>query len=115
MREIKAARILCRAARCRSCGGDPKRQWRFGDVAQPYPNQIFAQQRRARRFFLVRREKTRTDCFHAPCADVGNAHRLSPMGGAIQRARLERVFRSFAVSLLARAARLLEWRARDYG
>src|SRR6266513_3506386 len=115
MRENNAASVLCCAGGCRSCARNRRAQRRFGDLAQPNRNQVFAQQCCACRFFLVRCEKKRTDCLHAPRIDVSDTHWLSAVGGAIQRAWMERVLCSPAVSLLARAAWSLERRTCNHG
>src|SRR6266480_4045824 len=115
MRKTDGAGILCRGRRCRSCADNWKRKRLDDHMAQPNSNKISEKQHCAGRFLFVRARKKRADSVHAPRFDVGDAHRLSAMGGAVQRARLERVLCSFTVSLLARSTWLLERRARDYG
>src|SRR5215469_9125007 len=45
---------------------------------------------------------------------VCKPHRISALGGALKRAWMEHLFRTFALSLFACPARLLERRARNY-
>src|SRR5438046_203043 len=69
---------------------------------------------RSRRFFPLCARLERADRADVARAHVGEPHRISPLGGALQRTRLECVLRASAVSLFSGTARLLERRTRHH-
>src|ERR1700746_1829792 len=56
----------------------------------------------------------RADCVSSALTYVCKPHRISALGGALKRAWMEHLFRSFALSLFACPVWLLERRARNY-